>query len=231
MELARRGSGRMRIRVADIFQEVDEEVRRERLKQLWNRYGTLVVAVAFLIIAGIGGWRGYQWWEAKQAAENGAQFGEAMSLEQKGNYAEAEAAFGRIAAQGTSGYRILARFQEAGETARRDGPAAAKLYDAIAVDTRTDAALQDLARVRAALVLLDTASFDEMRTRLEPLAMPGRPFRHTARELLAMAAWRAGDAAAARRWAEMIAADPESPPGTRDRVQMLIALSASGAKS
>ena len=217
--------------MADIFQEVDEEVRRERLKQLWDRYGTVVVAVAFLIIAGIGGWRGYQWWEAKQAAENGAQFGEALSLEQKGNHAEAEAAFERIAAQGTAGYRILARFQEADETARRDGPGAAKLYDAIAADSRADATLQDLARVRAALVLLDTASFDEMRTRLEPLAVPGRPFRHTARELLAMAAWRAGDTAAARRWAEMIAADPETPPGTRDRVQMLIALSAPGAKS
>lgn len=217
--------------MADIFQEVDEEVRRERLKQLWDRYGTLMVAVALLIIAGIGGWRGYQWWEAKQAAENGALFGEAMSLEQKGNYAEAEAAFERIAAQGTSGYRILARFQEAAETARRGGPAAAKLYDAIAADSRVDATLQDLARVRAALVLLDSASFEEMRTRLEPLAVAGRPFRHTARELLAMAAWRAGDTAAARRWAEMIAADPESPPGTRDRVQMLIALSASGAKS
>jgi hypothetical protein len=217
--------------VADIFQEVDEEVRRERLKQLWDRYGTLIVAVAFLIVAAIGGWRGYQWWEAKQAAENGAQFSEAMSLEQKGNYPEAAAAFARIATQGTSGYRTLARLQEAGETARRDAPAAVKLYDAIAADPGVGAALQDLARVRAGLVLLDNASFDEMRTRLEPLTSAGRPFRHTARELLAMAAWRAGDVPTARRWAEMIATDPESPGGTRERVQMLIALSASGAKS
>jgi hypothetical protein len=217
--------------VADIFQEVDDEVRRERLKQLWDRYGTLVVVGAFLIVAGVGGWRGYQWWEAKQAAENGAQFAAAMSLEQKGNYAEAEAAFGRIGAEGTAGYRTLARFQEAGETARRDAPAAVKLYDAIAADSGVGATLQDLARVRAGLALLDTASLDEMRTRLEPLTASGRPFRHTARELLAMAAWRAGDTATARRWAEMIATDPESPAGTLDRVQMLIALSASGAKS
>ena len=217
--------------MADIFQEVDEEVRRERLKQLWDRYGSVVVAVAVLIVVGIGGWRGYQWWEAKQAAENGAQFGEAMSLEQKGNYAEAEAAFARIAAQGTAGYRTLARFQEAGEVARRDGPAATKLYDAIAADSGVGPALQDLARVRAGLALLDTASFEEMRTRLEPVTAAGRPFRHTARELLAIAAWRAGDVATARRYAEMVATDPESPVGTRERVQMLIALSASDAKS
>jgi hypothetical protein len=217
--------------VSDIFQEVDEEVRRERLKQLWDRYGTLVVVGAFVIVAGIGGWRGYQWWEAKQAAENGARFEAAMSLEQKGNYAEAEAAFARIATEGTSGYRILARFQAAGEMARRDGPGAVKLYDAIAADSAVAPALQDLARVRAGLVLVDTASLDEMRTRLEPLTTPSRPFRHTARELLAIAAWRAGDTATTRRWAEMIAIDPESPIGTRSRVEMLIALTASGAKS
>ena len=70
--------------MADIFREVDEEVRRERLKQLWDRYSTLIVAVAVLIIAGIGGWRGYQWWEAKKAAEAGAVFESAVTLASEG---------------------------------------------------------------------------------------------------------------------------------------------------
>ncbi len=44
--------------MADIFSEVDEEVRRERLKQLWDRYGIFLIALAVLIVAGIGAWRG-----------------------------------------------------------------------------------------------------------------------------------------------------------------------------
>ena len=54
--------------MADIFQEVDEEVRREQLKKLWDRYGIVVIAAAVLIIAGVAGYRGYQYWLAKQAA-------------------------------------------------------------------------------------------------------------------------------------------------------------------
>ena len=53
--------------MSDIFQEVDEEVRREQLKRLWERYGTLLIASCILVIAGVGAWRGYEWWEAKQS--------------------------------------------------------------------------------------------------------------------------------------------------------------------
>ena len=50
--------------MSDIFQEVDEEVRRERLMQLWKRYGNFVIAAAVIVVLGVGGWRGYQWWDA-----------------------------------------------------------------------------------------------------------------------------------------------------------------------
>jgi len=54
--------------VSDIFHEVDEEVRREQLKKLWDRYGNYVVAAAFLLVAAVAAWRGYMWWEGKKAA-------------------------------------------------------------------------------------------------------------------------------------------------------------------
>ena len=66
--------------MADIFQEVDEEVRREQLKKLWERYANYVYAAAILVVAGVGGWRGYSWWEAKKAAESGAAFESAITL-------------------------------------------------------------------------------------------------------------------------------------------------------
>jgi hypothetical protein len=217
--------------VSDIFQEVDEELRRERLKQLWDRYGNMVVALALLIVVGIGGWRGYQWWEAKQAAEHGAAFETALALSAEGKQSEAEAAFARIAAEGTPGYRTLARFREAGELVQRDPQGAVKLYDALAADPGVRAVLQDLAKVRAGLVLLDTAPLGDLRSRLEPLTASGRAFRHSAREILAFAAWRAGDTAAAREWSDMMLADAETPAGARTRIDMLKGLTAPAAKS
>jgi hypothetical protein len=217
--------------VSDIFQEVDEEVRRERLKQLWHRYGTLVIAVAFVIVAAIGGWRAYQWWDARKSAEIGVRFEAALALASEGKSAEAEAAFERIAADGTSGYRVLARLQEAAELARHDPAAGVKAYDALAADSSVPALLQDLARVRAGLILVDTAPLEELRTRLEPVTAPGRAFRHTARELMAFASWRVGNSSETKRWVDMIVADAESPQAVRQRVAMLSALTIPEAKS
>ena len=60
--------------MADIFHEVDEEVRREQLKKLWERYSVYIIAAAVLIVVGIAAWRGYEYWVAKRAAAAGAAF-------------------------------------------------------------------------------------------------------------------------------------------------------------
>jgi len=210
--------------VSDIFREVDEEVRREQLKKLWDRYGNYVMALAILVVAGIAAWRGYGWWEAKKAAESGAAFEQASTLAEAGKHADAEAAFAKIVAEGTSGYRNLARLREAAELAQVDAKAALAAYDAMAADASAGSVLQDLAALRAGAILVDAASFDEARRRLEPLTANDRTFRHTARELLVLAAWRAGDATAAKRWFDVIATDAQTPPATRSRVEMLMAL-------
>jgi hypothetical protein len=216
--------------VSDIFREVDEEVRREQLKKLWERYGNHVVAVAILVVVAVAGWRGYDWWQAKQAAESGAAFEAAIALNEAGKHAEAQAAFAKITAEGTSGYRLLARVREASELAHQDVKAAVAAYDKIAADTSAGAAMQDLAALRAALLLVDSASYDAVRQRLEPLVTSERTFRHTAREMLALSAWRAGDASAAKRWFDMILTDRETPSANRSRVETLMALLAAEGK-
>ena len=84
-----------------IFAEIDDEVRRERYKQLWGQYGSYAIAAAVVVVLAIGGWRGYQWWEARQAAEAGAKFEAAAELLEQDKYAEAEAAFAKIRAGAT----------------------------------------------------------------------------------------------------------------------------------
>ena len=217
--------------MSELFDEVDEEVRREQLKKLWDRYSIFIVAGALLIIAGVGGWRGYQYFEAKKAAEAGGAFDKAVELSDANKHAEAEAAFNELAARAPSGYRMLARLRAAAEVASRDPKAAAKLYDDIAADRSVGAEQQDLARIRAAGLLVDSAAYSEMLQRLESSTGPEATFRHTARELLALSAWRTNDTAAARKWLDLIANDGETPPSLRSRAEALQALLPPVAKS
>lgn len=216
--------------MADIFREVDEEVRRERLQKLWQRYGNFVIAVCILIVAAVGAWRGYEWWLTKKAGESGAAFENAVTLAEVGKHQEAEAAFAKLAANGTAGYRALARLREAAELAHSDKTAAVKAYDEIAADKSAGEIMQELAAVRAGFLLVDTAPYSEMRQRLEPLTAADKTFRHSARELLALSAWKSGDVNAARQWTGMIITDPQSPQGIRSRAEVLSEVIAAGGK-
>ena len=217
--------------MADIFHEVDEEVRREQLKKLWDRYSIYLIAFAILIVAGVSAWRGYDYWMAKKAAAAGAAFEAAAALNEQGKYAEAEAAFAKVAAEAPSGYRVLARMRVAGTLAQVKPADAIKAYDELSADASIGTTWQDLAAVRAGMLLVDTTSLAEMQRRLVPLAEPSRSFRHTARELLALSAWRNHDLAAARRYLDMIATDAETPAGTRARAEVLSGLIAADSKS
>ena len=216
--------------MTDIFHEVDEEVRRERLKKLWERHGNYLVAACVLVVIGVGAWRGYEWWQAKQAAQSGAAFEQAVTLAEAGKHQEAVAAFAKLATDATAGYRVLARLREAAELAPTDSKAAVAAYDAIAADNRAGQVIQDLAALRASFLLVDTAPYAEIVKRLEPLTAADRPFRHSAREILALSAWKAGDISTARRWTDMMMGDPLTPPGQRSRAEMLSELIAASAK-
>ena len=211
--------------MADIFHEIDEDIRRERLKKLWDRFGVYLIGLAVLIVVGIGGWRGYDYWQTQKAAEASTQFEAAMALAESGKPAEAEAAFAKIAeTAGTAAYRTMARLRQAAALTQSDPKSAVSLFDAVAADSSAGRNFQDLAALRAGFILVDTASLDDMKQRLEPLTGPQRTFRHSARELLALSAWRAGNMADAKLWSDMIINDAESPAGMRQRMEALLAL-------
>jgi hypothetical protein len=217
--------------VSDIFQEVDEEVRREQFQKLWERYQVYIIGAAVLIVLAVGGWRLNDWWETKKAAEAGSAFEAAITLSQEGKHAEAEAAFSKIAEDSTTTYRTLSLLRAAAELAQTDPKGAVAAYDKIAANSSVVQDMRDLAALRAGVLLIDSGTFADARQRLEPLAAADHTFRHTARELLALAAWRAGDTASAKRWIETIDGDAATPPDERSRMEMLGALMASEGKS
>lgn len=217
--------------MSDIFREVDEEVRREHYKKLWERYGKYVIALAVVLIASVSGWRAWEWWQGRQAEAAGSTYMAAAMLSEEGKHLEAETMFGTLAKEGPRSYRILAGLRAAAELARRDPKAAAEAYDAIAGDTSIGTDFRDLARLRAGYLLADTASYEELRQRIEQLTAADRPFRHSARALLALSAWRGGDVAAVRRWSDLIVADPETPGSIRLHSEVLLSLLAADGKS
>jgi hypothetical protein len=210
--------------VSEIFNEIDDELRREQLKKIWDKYSIFIIAGALLIIAGVAGWRGYEYFATQNAVKASAAFDAAIALSDENKHAEAEAAFNAVAANAPAGYRSLARLRAAAEAVSRDPKAAVKLYDDIAADSSVGANERGLATVRAAGLLLDTDGYDDMVKRLEPSTQPGSIYRHSARELLALSAWRNKDVAGTRKWLDQIAEDGETPASLRNRAEALQAL-------
>jgi hypothetical protein len=212
----------------EFIREVDEEYRRERALAIWRRYSGLIVGIAILVIAGVGGWRYWQHLEQQQAEAAAVRYEDALRLSRDGKQEDAEKALSALVGEAPAGYRLLARFRLAAETGKQNAEAGAKAYDALANDAAVGGTMQDLARLRAAMLRLDTADPAVIGRDLERLAAPTNPWRHTARELLGLAGLKRGDQEAAGRWFEQIAADRDTPAGLRSRIEIYMALVAGG---
>lgn len=210
--------------MSDIIREVDEELRRERLQKLWDRYGIYVVAAALLVVLGVAGWRGWEWYQAREGAKAGARFETALDLAESNKRPEADELLSALTRDAPAGYRLLARFRAAAELAEHDKPAGAAAYDALANDGSIEPTLRDLAKVRAALALVDTVTPAEIAGRVEPLIAANSAFRSSAREILGLARFRAGETEAARKLFAEVLSDPETPPSMRSRAQLMLAL-------
>ncbi|MBL8587501.1 MAG: tetratricopeptide repeat protein [Methylobacteriaceae bacterium] len=214
--------------MADIFREVDEDVRREKAAAFWEKHQTLILGVAVAIVLATAGWRAWDYKRTRDAEAAGAQYEAALELDRQGKAAEAEKAFSDIAAKGPPGYALLARLRGAAEIAKRDRPEAVRLYDAIGEDAGVEPLLRDLARLRAAFLRADEADAAEFARRLEPLAEAGRPFRSSARELIGAKALQAGDFDRAAKYLDMIVVDSAAPPSLRQRAELLLGLVRAG---
>ena len=174
------------------FREVDEAVRQDRYKELWDRYGLHALVAAALIVAGVAGFKGWTYWQDRKAQEAGTEFSQALGALESGDAAKANTALQDLAQKGPAGYRMLARFQLAATEAQGGNTdKAVELYDALAADAGTDNILKGLATIQAATLRLDAADYAEMERRLNGLIEQGSPWRYSARELLGLSAYRA----------------------------------------
>jgi hypothetical protein len=208
-----------------LLQEIDDELRHDRLKAFWKKHGTLAGAVVLAFVLLIAGWRGYGSWQQSQAAKDGDLFSNALKAGEGRPEPETMKQFERLANSGTKGTAALARFRLAGNEARLgDKIKALNDFDALVKDTSLDKPLRDMASVRAAMLAFDQGDYDGVVTRVRLLANESNGFRHSARELMGLAAYKKGDKAEAARWFDELMADPACPSDLRARGEMMAAL-------
>jgi hypothetical protein len=208
--------------MVDIFSEVDEELRRQKTLDVFKKYGWVFAILGVAIVVGTAAWRGYEAWQERQALASSDEYAVALTTLRSGKVDEAVTMLQKLADRpDASGYQLLARFQLASSLSVQDKPAAIEQFDAIAADTKVDMVFRDVAALRAAILALDSAPFEQQRKRLEPLAGPQGSQRHTARYLLALAYARVGDREGADRWIVNALGDADMPQALRLRVEKL----------
>ena len=207
-----------------LLREVEEELRRERLEKIWKEYGTYVIAAAVAVVLAV---MGYKYWESQRIAsayESGSRYEEALGLLAEKKTGSAEAEFEKIAKDGTAGYRALSLLQLAGAQSKEGKKTEAlATYDSLANDNSADALLRSFARLQAAGLRLGEADFTEMENRLTPLMGDEDPWRFSARELLGLAAFKAGKLTDARAVLTPLFVEQEAPQSITDRAQIIMA--------
>jgi hypothetical protein len=215
-----------------LAREIEEELRRERLLRLWDRYGTYILAVALAVVVGVGGYKFYE--SRRVEANETASISYIVGLRDlaMNKAAEGQQALEELAAHAPHGYATLSRLRLAGHDQSAGNAAQAiATYDEIIKDTSVDPILADYARLQIAMLKLDSADFTELKNRVTPLAGDKSPWRFSARELLGLGAYKAGLTAEARNHFQRLVADRQAPPSISERARIMLGVLAKGEQA
>lgn len=213
-----------------IFREVDEELRGDRMRAIWKRFGPYVIGAAVAIVLLVGVNEGWSWWQNSQSAAASDKFYTALELADGTDLAAAEQAFEELGQSAPAGYATLARFRQAGLLAEQGQTAeAVAAYDGLAT-SESNPQLKALALVFAANLFIDAGDVAAVQQRVQGLISDDQPMRNAAREALGLAQYKAGDLDAARQTLLQIVADPRVSRDMQNRIELYVAqLTAMGA--
>lgn len=209
--------------MSDIFREVEEEVRQERLQKWWKKYGNYVVAGVSILVIGVAGWKLWERYDLQQRMKASSQIESAAQMSAAGQSDLAAQAYAQIAKKAPSGYALVAQLNQADELL-----ATGRTNDAVAlymkVAEHDKAGIGDVARMRAAWAQGDKLSTEELKTLLAPLNDGKSKWRYMARELLAYRALHDNNTAVAGKEFAALAADKDAPTSLRQRADAMATL-------
>jgi hypothetical protein len=206
--------------VVDIFDEVDEDLRAERMARFARRYAIGFMVLAVLLILGVAGWQIWLWQRNQADAKAATAFITVLDKAgERGSAAERQALardFGAVAASAPSGYATLARLNQASLLADAGQLGRAEtIWDGLMEDGSLNPVLRQVATLGWAAHEIDTAEPSLIQARLEPLSAEGNPWRPIALQYLALLDLRLGHRAEAARTLQALADDSSTPDDMR----------------
>jgi len=207
----------------NIFREVDEELRSDRMRAFWRRFAPYIIGAAVAVVVVVAVNEGLAWYNSSNSAKSSDELYAAFDLIDGGDLPAAQTALDQVIANGSGSYPTLAQFREAGVLVKENKiPEAVAAYDALSTNL-SNVRLRELALVLAGNLLVDSGSLADVQARVETIATDGNPLRNAAREALGLAQFKAGDYAAAQASFEAVINDPYTQSGTRNRMGYYIA--------
>ncbi len=207
----------------NIFKEIDEELRTDRMRALWRRFAPFVIGGAIAIVALVAVNEGWSWYTNSQSAAASEKLYVALDAAEAGDLEAAQAELDALAVEGSGGYPVLAEFRKAALLAEQgDSAGAVAAYDALA-NSQSNPRLRELALLLAANILVDSGSLADVEARVATLATDDAQMRRVAREQLGLAQYKAGDFAAAQASFEAVLNDPLAQSGIRNRMAYYLA--------
>lgn len=205
-----------------LLREVDEELRRDRMRKLWRQGAPYIIGAAVAVVLLVAGYEGWNWYQDSNSSRSADQFYAATAIADGTDFDAAKKALDDVIAQGSGGYSALAQFREASllaQNGRTDEAVAA--YDALATSLG-NSHLRELALVMGASLLVDGGDVAAVEQRVGGSIAPDSPMRNAAREVLGLAQYKAGELDAAMATFAAIMDDPLALRDLQSRVQIYI---------
>ncbi|UJW85709.1 tetratricopeptide repeat protein [Devosia sp. SL43] len=214
----------------NIFREVDEELRSDRMRALWRRFAPFVIGAAVLVVLAVAVNEGWTWYHSNNAAQSSDELYAAFDAIDGGDLASAQNQLSALEVNGSGSYPVLAQFRKAGVLAKEGKVTeAVAAYDALA-NSLSNIRLRELALVLGGTLMVDAGTLADVDSRVGSVAIDGNPLRNAAREALGLAQYKAGDFAAAQASFEAVLNDPLVQNSVRNRMGYYLAqLLAEGA--
>lgn len=206
----------------DIFDEISSELRRDRAREVWNRYGIFVIGLALAIILSVAGVSIYQAYIKNSNEAASLRFETMQSKIANAEAARAIEALARFAEAENNGYGLLADFHRARHLLDLGRKAeAVELFEKLAKQALLPPTLRDYARISAAYALLGTISAAQLEEQLVDMLRGDNALRHSAREIVALGYYLEADYLAAHEIYRIALADPELPQMLATRLNIV----------